>query len=297
MTVTSATTTTLSVVSASCLSAGVPEQEPQHLYLGIDVGKKQHAVALYRPFQEKEKVKKPVLPRIVHIPNTRSGFDTLLSHIKGYRIPLERCHVLTESTGHYGAALEGFLHEQHVLLYRINANHKRFNPAVKSDQSDARALAMHVYNQIGLHAIVNADDRVRPLVPPCDIARELRPLVQTRYELAASIASYENRLTALSDEIFPEMSQVWKKTYGPSLWFLREQFPTPESVVAVSLDALCAARTKKHPGRGDLEKLQALAAHSIGTKDEQRRRSLLLEQEMLMRHLQASVQDQAILTS
>ena len=268
------------------------------LYIGIDVGKQGHVAALFQPPpgtpSEHPKFKAISLK---HIRNSRHGFDQLLRLIRATRVPPTRVAVITESTGHYGHSLEEFLQEHGMIRYRVTAQ-KRYRAAGTTDQSDARSLVLLLHNQVGLRcAAIDEVNRVRRVDPPSPVAQRLRPLVQARFELTHEIVSMENRLTAIADEIFPELSELFVDPNAPSLLPIRDAFPTPEAIRAVTLDQVLAARTSKtHPGREKLELLQQVAAQSIGTRDVCRSQSLLIEQSQLIRRLQAARADAETLT-
>ncbi len=252
------------------------------LYFGIDIGKSNHVAAL---------LSRRLLTRYGHyhlcptfkIEQSRAGFLSLLGLIKEHGSPRDTC-VLLERTGHYGQALEQFLQENHIKVYRILAQ-TRYGKN-KTDKHDARALAALLYSQIELRApVVNEHDRVWPLVTPSDAASCLRGHVHRRYELVNESTQRRNQLTAICDELFPEFTEVYIDPNSDSALQLRERFPTPQSVASASIDDLCATRKHTRPGRADLISLQQLARATIGTTDHARRSSLILEQEQLIAEL------------
>jgi transposase len=95
----------------------------------------------------------------------------------------------------------------------------------------------------------------------------------------------KNKLTAICDELFPELTQVFKNPNLPPALDLREKFPPPHAVATASLIALREVRKKSLPSEAQLGLLQQLAAQSIGTKDLARQRGLLLEQELFIQEL------------
>lgn len=264
----------------------------EQLYIGIDIGKLSHAAhVMSRSLFEQHGSAYKKYPHI-RFANTREGFAHLLAFINKHGSP-EHCHVLVESTGHYGATLEQFLREHGVTLYRVAA-HKRMMRD-KTDDLDACGLAMRLYAQIELRALVpDRHEQVRILVEPIPAAKRLRGLVQTYNEMVERRTAIYNKLTAICDELFTELGMIYSDTHSPVALNLREQFPTPEDVAAAPLDALCATRTRYYPSRDALVRLQELAAHSIGTRDPDRRACLLLEQRLLIcevRPLCASIEE------
>lgn len=262
------------------------------LYLGIDIGKRSHSAALLSRellAHYKSAVRCPRLS----FDNDRAGFERLLELCRLHGDPAD-CSALLEHTGHYGAALEQYLQEHGMRLYRMQHAQRYANN--KTDELDARALAVLLYNQQELR-IELADDqqRILPLLPPTETARELRGLTHHRFELESEITQRKNKLTAICDEIFPELTSVYVDPNTPSALALREAFPTPEAVAGAELAALIATRTRTRPGNKAFARLQELAATSIGSKDTYRIRSLILEQSQLIAELRLLTSHVAVL--
>jgi hypothetical protein len=80
------------------------------------------------------------------------------------------------------------------------------------------------------------------------------------------------------------LTQVLKNPTRPTALAIRERFPTPAALATASLSALQEVRGKtRFLSDAKLLDLQRLAASSIGTKDMQRQRGLLIEQTQLIR--------------
>ena len=252
------------------------------LYLGIDVGKNTHVAALLSSDLLVKHKKYDSCP-VQKIENSRAGFTALLTIICKQSSP-DECRVLLEHTGHYGFALEQFLQENGICTYRMLAR-KRY-ATNKTDTHDARALAVLLYNQIELAIpLVNESERVHPLVPASASARTLRGLVRHRYELQHEATQRKNKLTAIADELFPELTVIYKDPNTESALALRDQYPTPADVVRAEIEDVCATRKRTQPSREQLLELQQLARQSIGTKDASRCISLVFEQQLLSAEL------------
>jgi transposase len=172
------------------------------LSIGIDIGKSSHVASFLSSALLAQYHRYEACPTLA-FEQSRSGFEKLFSVMTQYA-PVEQCHVLLETTGHYGRALEQFLQEKGVIVYQVHVQ-EREKGRQKSDKRDAQALAVLLYNQIERHVLV-ADKRqiARRLVPPSDTARLLRGLVQHRYELVRETVRRKNKLTAIADELFEE---------------------------------------------------------------------------------------------
>lgn len=252
------------------------------LTVGIDIGKSRHHAALLSRQLLATYTRFDACPTLA-IGNDRASFERLLTTLREHGSP-EETHVLIERTGHYGHALEHFLQEAGCHLYRIQARARYANN--KTDRADARALATLLYNEVELHApVVDEKLRIRPLVTPHPLARRMRGLVHHRDELARERTQRKNKLTAIGDELFPELPQIYKDPWSESVLALREQFPTPADVAGAPIAALAASRKGHRPTREDLQRLQELAATTIGTRDPSRIASLRIEQRQLIAEL------------
>ena len=164
---------------------------------------------------------------------------------------------------------------------------KRQAGMLKTDKRDALGLANHLYSQLELGAqVADKLQAIRRQVAPTEAASQLKGMVRHRYELIAESTQRKNKLTAICDELFPELTQVVKDPNLPSALALRKEFPTPAALLAASLSALQAARIGHHPSDAKLVELQRLATHSIGTKDPGRLRGLTFEQEQLIEEIE-----------
>ncbi|HEX3643189.1 MAG TPA: IS110 family transposase [Ktedonobacteraceae bacterium] len=221
--------------------------------------------------------------------NSRTGFEALLTKMKDYA-PLERCIVLTEKTGHYGLPLEQFLQQHKITLYKIHVQQRQTKR--KNDHQDALYLANKLYNQAVLGTQEDALNRIHRVLPPSSEAAKLHPLVQHRAEMTGSITVCRNRLTAICDELFPELTQIFVDPNKTASLNIRLRFPTPSAVAAASADELWECRANTVPGRAALLRLQGLARTSIGNVEENRVTGLCREQThliALLRLLQAQL--------
>lgn len=190
-----------------------------------------------------------------------------------------------EQTGHYHRPLLQYLLELDIPVYVIHVQ-SRQGGMIKTDKRDALSLANHLYNQLALGVQVeNKLQVVRRAVPPSEAAAQLKGLMRHRYELAIEATQRKNKLTAICDELFPELTQVFKNPNLPTALDLREKFSTPQAVATASLIALREVRKRNYPSETQLLLLQQLAAQSIGTKNLARQRGLLLEQDLLIKEM------------
>jgi transposase len=173
--------------------------------------------------------------------NSREGFRRLVERLRELA-PLEHYFILLERTGHYHRPLQQYLQELDLPVYMI---HVQSRPAgmLKTDKRDALMLANTLYNQLELGVQVsNKLQLIRRLMPPTQAAAQLKGLIRHRYELVRESTQRKNKLTAICDELFPELVRVVK---DPNAWValaLREQFPTPQALSKVRpmMAAVCS---------------------------------------------------------
>jgi transposase len=158
---------------------------------------------------------------------------------------------------------------------------------LKTDKRDALHLANMLYSQLELGVqVADKLHLVRRTHPPTEAAKQLRGLIRHRYELIQESTQRKNKLTALCDEIFPELMIVLKDPNGTTALTIRERFPTPQALATASLGSLQQARGGNRTLTDDkLLELQRLAAQSIGVKDAHRLRGLVFEQGQLLKEL------------
>ncbi len=147
---------------------------------------------------------------------------------------------------------------------------------LKTDKRDALSLANHLYNQLekGIQ-VADKLQLVRRAILPTQAAAQLKSLTRYRYELIQESTQRKNKLTSLCDELFPELTQIFKNPNLPTDLAIREAFPTPAALAMASPVTLRQLRRGCRPSEADLARLQQLACTSIGIKDPGRLRGLV----------------------
>src|SRR6266699_2958867 len=261
----------------------LPMLPNESVHIGVDIGKFKHVAGF---------VSKTLLERHQHFEHcpaftfeqSREGFRAFVERIGAY-CPLEQCFILMEQTGHYHKALQQYLLELDLPVYVMHMQ-RREPGMIKTDKRDALGLANQLYNQLELGVqVADKLQVVHRAIPPSEAAAQLKGLMRHRYELVTEATQRKNKLTAICDELFPELVQVLKNPNLAVALELREKFPTPHAVATASLVALREVRRSACPSEAQLVLLQHLAAQSIGTKDVARQRALVLEQGLLIKEL------------
>jgi transposase len=175
--------------------------------------------------------------------NLRDGFEMFWTRLvefqKGHN--LEKIVVGFESTGPYAEPMLHFLKKKEVTLVQTNPMHtKRLkeltgNSPNKTDAKDPKVIADII--ALG-HALT--------LVIPEGPAAELRRLSQARERAIKSRTSMSNQLQHLLFVIFPEFSWAMK---SKSVLHLVENCPTPQGIIRMGIEALCAILRKTSRGK------------------------------------------------
>lgn len=256
---------------------------PENLFVGIDIGKFRHHVRFISKAILDDCHDPKRCPRL-EIEQSREGFSTLLEYMQAFQ-SLDLCIVIMERTGPYHRPLEAFLQEHNIKVFVIHPP-PRNRSKEKSDSADALSLAYRGFLQVG-HKVLpeNPKERLEQAVPPAPDILLLRPLARHRYEISQEITRRKQQLVAICDELFPELTQVFKDPNLPGARAIRLHFPTPNAIATASMTDLRSLRVGRHPGDKKLESLQALARLSIGVKCPMRQEGLALEQSQLIKEL------------
>ena len=271
----------------------MPMLAQETLYIGVDIGKFRHVAGFLSRTLLARHGRFEGCPTFA-FEQSREGFRSLVERLREL-VPLEQVMVLFEHTGHYHRLLEQYLLEWDLTVYRVHVQ-ERPKGMLKTDKRDALRLANMLYTQLELGAQVEDKMQlVRRAVAPTGAAAQLRGLIRHRYELSHHGTQLKNKLTAICDEIFPEFTQVFHDPNRPTALSFREQFPPPTALATASLSALQALRVRNFPSDAQLLKLQQLARETIGTKEVDRQKGLLLEQTLLLKELRLVQEHLALL--
>jgi transposase len=271
-------------IKAHAAVSPLPMLPRETLYIGIDIGKFRHIAGFLSRTLLVRHERFEGCPTCA-FEQSREGFRSFIDRIRTY-VPLEQAVIVLEHTGHYHRLLEQYLIEHDITVYRIHVQ-KRADGMMKTDKRDALVLANTLYTQLELGAQVQDKMQlVRRMAPPTKAAAQLQSVMRHRYELGHMSTQYRNKLTAICDQLFPELVQVFHDPNLPTALAFRAAFPTPHAVAVAALSDLRAVRRRNLPSEAQLLRLQELASESIGVTDLDRQRGLVLEQGLLIKELQ-----------
>lgn len=221
--------------------------------IGIDIGARQHVVALHREGEPRPQ------RRILRIPATRTGFSELEGFI-GETGEVSR--IVLEATGHYWMPLASELCRRGLpvaVVPPISAKYfaKRRRQRAKSDSADARTLAT-----------MGSVDQPEPRDPLA--GAELREAARFAMSLVAEQARVCNRIQRLVDLGFPELRQVWDDPTCASALAVLRLAPTAREASRKRLDTLARANQgagQRAIGPAKAARLQALAKDTIAVPE------------------------------
>jgi transposase len=224
----------------------IPLLPHEPVYVGIDVSKTSHVAGFVSATLLARHERFEACPTYLFA-NSREGFRSFA--------PLEHVTALVEHTGHYHRPLVQFLQELDVPVY-VTPVQKRSQGLLKTDRRDALMLANHLYGHLQLG--VQSPDKthlVRHLLPPSPAAAQLKGWIRHRYELVHECTRRKNKLTAINDELFPELVQIFHDPNRSTALAYREHFPTPQALATASWTGLLALRVGNHPSNAQLADL------------------------------------------
>ncbi len=258
-----------STQSAAALTEtrGGPAPAGQHLYVGIDIGRRTHVVAVIpQARMENDSWEKAQARRIS---TTVQGFKEMSQLLAATGIPPDLVRVGCEPTGGwYGLTAAAWLERQgyEVSWLQNWAIHDQrelmIGKQTKTDALDARLIARLLYERDYMGR--NRGFLQRP-PRSCDA---LRMLVRNRANLVQQRTRYRLQLTGIEDVLFPELKEFFKTSItGTAARKLLGAFPTPSDIAEADAEGLyqvlvVRGRMRKLGPR--LQEFQEAAAESAG---------------------------------
>jgi transposase len=222
-------------------------------YCGIDVAKRQHAVAVLDEHGQ------PV-QRAVPIENTRAGFDQVLQALAALDGPVL---IGLEATGHYWWALYEELTQQAypvVVLnaLQVHAFRKSSVRKVKSDRTDAVWIAEFL-----------RFTQPAPAQPTTAVFLQLKEMSRFRYHLTDQIGDNKRKLLSILDRVFPEYDTLFSSVFLTSSRQLLARAASAQELATfdlAELTALLKTSSRSRFGRTKAETIQAAAQQSVGVR-------------------------------
>ena len=223
-------------------------------YLGIDIGKFNHAAALVTDEGK-------VIATVPSFSNTRAGFEVLLTLITSHLPRGEQLRVGMEATGPYWIPLAEWLHTHGwppVVLNPIKTSSLR-NYGVRGSKTD------NIDSVLIACALRFEGDKPQQVSPKH--SEELCHLTRLRADIINDRTRVALRATSLLDRLFPELLSSFSKTLSPSCLALLSQAPTPTRVLALGEERLTTLLRKASRGKLGVTRAREIlnkAAVSVG---------------------------------
>jgi transposase len=259
------------------------------LIVGVDIAKTTHW-SRFTDYRGVE-VGKPV-----KFKNNRAGFETIVSRIEQIRnsnTPSQKAFgqviIGMEPTGHYWKAFAHYLMELGYRVVGVNPYHTKKakelddNSPTASDKKDAITIARLVKN----------GNYFEPYLPT-DIYAELRILSNSRESVMKRNNAVKNTITAILDEYFPEITEVFKTVLtGKAARQVLKSCPFPSLILELGVDGVLEEikkAVKKTVGYQKVKQLIQAAEESVGVdygiqSSKFRLRQLVDELEMIEKQL------------
>lgn len=246
------------------------------LVIGLDIGSKFNAMGLMNKDGE-------ILGRHPKVFNSRRGFEYFSKVVKETKkkYGLKKVLIGMEPTGHYWRKIAFYAKEQghEVKFIRTTAlKHQREvdeSSSAKSDMRDALTITNIVREGKYIDTVIEDG-----------VFRQLRTLAKVREKIRVSSTSAQHRLTAVLDDYFPELREVFWSMKAKGLWAILEKYPYPKNVVSQTIEEIAETIAKssrrKKQALEKAKKIHKSAQESIGLKyigvgDEYRLRMSLSE--------------------
>lgn len=230
------------------------------LYVGIDIAKNKHDACII------DQAGNTILKSFT-FPNSATGADSLLAHIRKLNPESLPVKIGMEATGHYWLALYSHLkaNEQEVCVInpiQSDALRNLYIRQTKTDTVDAFIIAEVL--RFGRFTQTQ-------IAEPNMLA--LRNLCRYRMSLIDTISDIKRKIMAVMEQIFPEYEKMFSKVFGMASVELLAAYTTPEEILKLPTDELAKllnVASKKRLGAkrasDKAKKIQDAAASSFGSK-------------------------------
>lgn len=219
------------------------------LYVGIDVAKNKHDLAIIDEFGD-------IIIKNFRFQNSYQGFQALKIHLAQLNTPTPEIHIALEETGHYAYNLIAFLRKLGFTVFTYNPLLiKEFVKSLslrktKTDVKDALVIAQKLRTD-------NKSERYQ--VDPH--VQELKELTRYQNRLIKNRSQVKLLYVRLLDITFPELSRIVGNVHNQYVYELLANYPTPEKIRRAHFSTLLKI---KHLTADKVKKIQEAAQLTIG---------------------------------
>ena len=231
--------------------------------------------------------------KAVSFRNDKNGFETIISRIEDIcKTQKQFCDVVIgmEPTGHYWKTLANHLIKHGFTVVCVNPYHTK-----RAKELDDNSQTKHDKKDVITIARLVKDGRYFTPYMPQDIYAELRVLTNTRVSILKRNSAIKNTITAILDEYFPEIWNVWKDVIGgKAARQIQKSCPFPSMILELGEDGVLTEIRKavnKTVGMKKVRQLIETAENSIGVEygsfSAKIRLAMLIDElEVLEKHLE-----------
>lgn len=227
------------------------------LYLGIDIGKRNHVASL---IDENSKV----LFKAFSFSNTLDGANSLLEKLSIYINAQSDVEIGMEATGHYWLSVYSFLIENKYTVYVVNP--------IQTDGwrkgTEIRKRKTDIIDSVLIADLIRYGNFNKTSLSDED-TMSLRSLSRFRNYLVSSIGDLKRKVICVLDQTFPEYSTVFSNIFGETSKELLLRFQTAddfENISSNQLDELLEKVSFKQFTKNKVTQISKLAANSFGLK-------------------------------
>ena len=227
------------------------------LYLGIDIGKRNHVASL---LDEKGKV----VFKAFSFSNTTEGGISLLEQLTNHGVTRHNTEVGMEATGHYWLAVYSFLLEHGFVIHVVNP--------IQTDGwrkgTEIRKRKTDVIDSVLIADLIRYGNFLETVLAD-ENTMSMRTLSRFRNYLVSSISDLKRKVVCVLDQVFPEYESAFSDVFGQTSKQLLLHFQTAEDFEAITAEQLEQALEQiahKKAAHKKVEQLSEMAANSFGLK-------------------------------
>lgn len=187
-------------------------------FIGIDIGKRYHEVALIDGNGN-------VIGKTIRISNTKHGSEKLIDFFNKHNLTPNNTLIGMEATGHYWLSIYSFLNK---LDFSVTA----FNPIQSDVLRDfyIRKTKTDTVDAVLIAQVIRLDMPEKTTLPTEDTFR-LKQLERFRYSLVDSASDLKRKIIACLDQVFPEYDKIFSDIFGNSSKQVLLHAPLPEDIL------------------------------------------------------------------
>lgn len=226
------------------------------LYLGIDVGKRNHVASL---IDENAKV----LFKAFSFSNTTDGANGLLEKLSVHT-DKNNVEIGMEATGHYWLSIYSFLIEKGFTVHVVNP--------IQTDGwrkgTEIRKRKTDIIDSILIADLIRYGDFNETSLSDEEML-SLRNLSRFRNYLVSSIGDLKRKVICVLDQVFPEYQSAFSDIFGETSKELLSHFQTADDFENISSEQLENVLEKvafKGFTKNKITQISKLAANSFGLK-------------------------------